>query len=160
MTQAIKDEALPYTSPPSIVATAISHSDNSGLISLCPREHWMKNVVRPIDSFELEIGNKISPYPHYPGPIHNIGGLHLGSHCRIPGVQPLTQTILHHYTSPQARSSLTQYCFDYGNTRFPPKCNCDEKYDCNCQGRRCGTRTGNCSSTCGSCNHNSNVIFY
>jgi hypothetical protein len=151
MTQAIKD-ALPYT---------LQQSRPS---SLCPKEYWMKNVVCPIDSFELEIANKISPHPHYPGPIHNIGGPRLGSCCRIPGVQPLTQTILHHYTSPQT-SSLTQYCFDYGNTRFPPKCNCDEKYDCNChtrstRGRRCASQTGNCSSTCGSCNHNSNVIFY
>jgi hypothetical protein len=128
MTHAIKDETLPY---------------------------WMKNVVRPIDSFELEISNKISPYPHYPGPIHNIGGLHLGSHCRIPGVQPLTQTIFHHYKA--SPTCLTQYCFDYGNTRFPPKCKCDEKYDCRSQ---CSNQNGNCSLTCGSCNHNSNVIFH
>lgn len=111
--------------------------------------YWMKNIIHPIDSFELEISNKISPYPHYPGPIHTIGGLHLGSHCRIPGVQPLVETIFHHYTSGYKPTS--QYCFDYGNARFPPKCNCDEKYDC---------RFRNCSLTCGSCNHNSNVIFH
>jgi hypothetical protein len=129
---------------------------------------WMVNIVRPVNSFESEISNKIGPYPHYPGPIHNIGGLRTSvSHCRIPGVQPFVQSILRPTTC--IPHCLTKHCFEYGNTRFAPTCGCGDKYDCraynkvgNCQ--MAGWTKGscdnnNCSSTCGSCNHNSNVIF-
>ena len=158
---------------------------------------WMANIVHPVNSFESEINNKIGVNPHYPGPIHNIGGLHLGSNCRIPGVQPFVQSIVRPTTC--IPHCLTKQCFEYGNTRFPPTCGCGDKYDCrtynSCQ--MAGTTLGyklrsptksdvgttlgyklrsptksdvvwakgscgrnNCSSTCGSCNHNSNVIFY
>ena len=125
---------------------------------------WMANIVQPSDYFESEIGNKIGPYPHYAGPVHNIGGLHIGSHCRIPGVQPFVQSILRPKTC--VPHCLTQHCYEYGNTRFPPKCECDDKYDCrsysSCKmaGWSKGSCGGNCSSTCGTCNHNSNVIFH
>ena len=115
---------------------------------------WMINTVRPNNSFELEIQNKISPFPHYPGPIHSLGGLlipgptlgrpELGQHCRVPGVQPLTQTILRPKTC--IPHCLTTFCFDYGNTtRFPPSCECNDIK------RNCRPYT--------KCNHNSNVIF-
>jgi hypothetical protein len=160
---------------------------------------WMINIIHPSDSFESEIVNKIGPYPHYPGPIHNIGGLHTnwpegpingayapytGSHCRIPGVQPFVQSILRPKTC--VPHCLTQHCYEYGNTRFPPNCKCNDKYDCRSYGKchhysrcklkeafGCSTQDscrmagwtksscgGNCSPTCGSCNHNSNVINY
>jgi hypothetical protein len=148
-------------------------------------------IVQSIDSFESEIGNKIGPYPHYPGPIHNIGGLHVGSHCRIPGVQPFMQSILRPQTC--IPYCLTKHCYEYGNTRFPPNCECNDKYDCRAYGKcyhnsRCKLKEsfndscqpyetstqeackmagwtnlscgGNCSPTCGTCNHNSNVINY
>ncbi|CCV01741.1 hypothetical protein IIV22_064L [Invertebrate iridescent virus 22] len=121
---------------------------------------WMTNTVRPIDSFESEIVQKIGPNPHYPGPIHNIGGLHLKSYCRIPGVQPFVQSIIRpNVCIPHC---LTNHCFEYGTTtRFPSKCECGEKYDCRTYGR-CYTNTTstNCPLTCGTCNHNSNVINY
>lgn len=171
---------------------------------------WMTNIVNPVDSFESEIENKLGPYPHYPGPIHNLGGLHIhlpegqvmktdfvghsiGSHCRIPGIQPFVQSILRPQTC--MPHCLTKHCYEYGNTRFPPNCECDDKYDCRSYGKcnnnsRCklkesfsgcqptGCREtstqeacrmagwvksscgGNCSPTCGTCNHNSNVINY
>ena len=110
---------------------------------------WM-HIMSP---FELEIKEKIGPNPHYPTAIQNIGGMR--NNRRVPGVQPLTQPILPVKRPKGAVDSsafprLTNYCFEYGNTRFPPKCHCDEKYGCR----------HTCCSTCGSCNHNSNVIFY
>lgn len=138
---------------------------------------WMMNIVQPSDSFESEIANKIGPSPHYPGPIHNIGGLRVGSHCRIPGVQPpFVQSILRPKTC--LPHCLTKHCYEYGNTRFPPSCECDEKYNCRSFGRcyqqpaKCGQSStlesckmagwsnSSCTATCGSCNHNSNVIYY
>jgi hypothetical protein len=154
---------------------------------------WMMNIVHPVDSFGSEIGNKLGPYPHYPGPIHNLGGLHIGSHCRIPGVQPFVQSILRPQTC--MPHCLTKHCYEYGNTRFPPNCECNDKYDCRSYGKcnndsRCKLKEsfggcqpsgcnetstqeacrmagwaksscgGNCSPTCGTCNHNSNVINY
>lgn len=127
------------------------------------------DIVHPSDSFESEIVNKLGPYPHYPGPIHNLGGLHIGSHCRIPGVQPFVQSILRPQTC--IPHCLTKHCYEYGNTRFPPNCECNDKYDCRSYGKcysdsSCGARIkaggtgGNCSPTCGTCNHNSSVINY
>lgn len=122
---------------------------------------WMVNIVRPFDSFESEIVSKIGPYPHYPGPIHNIGGLHNGSNCRIPGIQPFVQSIIR----PQVciPHCLTKHCFEFGaTTRFPATCECNEKYDCRpfnkCYQSKCSQ--GNCPSSCSGCNHNSNVINY
>lgn len=152
-------------------------SINGGSLPVATIPQWMTNIVSPSDSFESEIGAKIGSYPHYPGPIRNVGGLHLGSHCRIPGVQPFVQSILRPNTC--VPHCLTQHCYEYGNTRFPPKCECDDKYDCRSYEKcysspKCGSvgsetyKTtgwsksschGNCSSTCGTCNHNSNVIF-
>ena len=106
---------------------------------------WMNNTVHPSASFEAEIQNKINPFPHYPGPIHNIGGLYLDSTCRVPGVQPLKQIFLRPKTC--VPHCLTNLCFEYGNARFPPKCECDECYACK-------------SFTKTNCNHNSNVIHY
>lgn len=114
---------------------------------------WMQNIIS--DSFESEIRNKIGSLPHYPKPIHNIGGLHVNSHCRIPGVQPFTQLSIQKTCTPNC---LTNYCFEYGNTRFPPSCECGEKYDCRTYGKCCSR--SNCNATCGSCNHNSNVIYH
>lgn len=173
-----------------------SLSSNGGSVPTASIPVWMSNIVNPSDLFESEIGNKIGPNPHYPGPIHNIGGLHVGSHCRIPGVQPFAQSILRPKTC--MSHCLTQHCYEYGNTRFPPTCECNDKYDCRshcnttlttvegfhpsdcrtynkCYPKKCGSNTaqtckmsgwsssscdGNCSPTCGTCNHNSNVIFY
>ena len=148
-------------------SNAINGGNAQPLVSL---PSWMANMVHPVDYFDSEINNKIGPQPHYPGPIHNIGGLHLGSNCRIPGVQPFVQSILR----PKTRMShcLTQHCFEYGNTRFPPNCECGDKYSCKEQCKtfnKCGYNTsickmagwgssGNCAPTCGTCNHNSNVI--
>lgn len=134
-----------------------------------PMSRWLLNIVQPRDSFELEIANKISPSPHYPGPIHNIGGLHHQNHCRIPGFQPLVQPILRPKTC--VPHCLTQHCFEYGNTRFPPTCECGDKYSCRsydkCYNSCCmagwgkdSCRGSNCSPNCGTCNHNSNVIFH
>lgn len=107
---------------------------------------WMTNIYS--DSFEAEIGNKIGSKPHYPGPVLNIGGLRVGSQCRIPGIQPFEQTILRPNTCVPQR--LTDHCFNYGvTTRFPPRCNfC--------------TINGWSNSSCCSCycNPNSNVIPY
>jgi hypothetical protein len=119
--------------------------------------------------FESSIANKIGHMPHYPGPISNFGGLRAAaqqSWCRIPGVQPFTQTILRpNVCKPNC---LTNHCFEYGNTRFPPTCECGEKYDCDCKSYSTCVKSGwsknscgsNCSHTCGTCNHNSNVIFH
>jgi len=118
---------------------------------------WMKHMLHPSNgSFEKQIFNKIDHKPHYPGPIHNIGGLYVGSHCRIPGVQPLIQPILRPKTC--VPHCLTKYCFEYGNTHFPPQCGCDEKHDCRSY-QRCDGKS-NCSLNCGRCNHNSNVIYF
>ena len=122
--------------------------------------HWMRQMIHPpSDSFELEISRKISPYLHYPGPIHNIGGIRVGSNCRVPGVQPVTQTIVHRFGHATTPRCLARYCFDYGNARFPPKCECNQKYDCS-KPVSCSFTNENCPLTCASCNHNSNVIFY
>ncbi|AHL67547.1 hypothetical protein DH26_gp052 [Chloriridovirus anopheles1] len=116
--------------------------------------------------FESSIANKIGHMPHYPGPISNFGGLRdtQQSWCRIPGVQPFTQTITTKWLKqPNCSKRLTNHCFEYGNTRFPPTCECDEKYDCSTcvksgwSKKSCGS---NCSHTCSTCNHNSNVIFH
>lgn len=104
---------------------------------------WMMNMVRPSNSFEFEIQNKISSFPHYPGPIHSIGGLRVGKYCRVPGVQPLAQTILRPKTC--IPHCLTNLCYEYGNTKFPPSCECDDTKN------HCRPYT--------KCNHNSNVIF-
>lgn len=117
---------------------------------------WLDKMVQSYDSFEYEIGNKISSLTHYPGPIRNIGGLKVETQCRIPGIQPLTQTILRPATC--IPHCLTQHCFEYGNTRFPPKCECGDRYDCR-SFSKCYSNS-NCAPTCGTCNHNSNVIFY
>lgn len=120
---------------------------------------WMANIVHSKYStgvFEPQILNKISHLPHYPGPIQNIGGLYIGTHCRIPGVSPLTQPIFHPSTC--VPHCLSRLCFTYGNTKFPPQCECDEKPDCRSYDS-CYQR-GKCSPNCGSCNHNSNVIYY
>jgi hypothetical protein len=103
---------------------------------------WMTNMVHPSNTFELEIQNKISPFPHYPGPIHSIGGLRVGSQCRVPGVQPLVQTFLRPKTC--APRCLTNFCYQYGNTRFPRSCACDDPKS------HCHKYTN--------CNHNENVI--
>lgn len=159
---------------------AIKSFNNDTFRNFSPQEnnltlpYWMKNVVRPLNSFEFEINHKISPYPHYPGPIHNIGGLYYGNSCRIPGVQPFLQTILQ--PNKCFSHQTTNFCFEYGNAKFPPKCKCNEKYYCSTKTCELSTfgesrhdrgveltrccNNGNCSSTCGSCNHNSNVIFY
>lgn len=168
----------------------MSQTINGNMPVAATMPSWMVNIVHPSDSFESEIKNKLSLYPHYPGPIHNLGGLHIGSHCRIPGVQPFVQSILRPKTC--IPHCLTQHCFEYGNTRFPPSCECNDKYDCKSYGKcyhnsKCklketfgcdvGVLTstqqscrmagwsksscgGNCSPTCGTCNHNSNVINY
>jgi hypothetical protein len=128
--------------------------NGNGPITFVPP--WMVNIVHPNDSFESEIKGKLGPYPHYPGPIHNLGGLYMGSHCRIPGVQPLAQAFLRPQTC--VPNCLTKHCYEYGNTRFPPKCECGDKYDCRSYGK-CH-QGSNCLSTCGGCNHNSNVINY
>jgi hypothetical protein len=94
--------------------------------------------INPDKFFESAIWDKMGPNIHYPKPIA----------CPIFLV----------YNSTRACSSgqtLTNHCFEYGNTRFP-YCNCHQKYDCRCQHNGCQ----NCSLTCGTCNHNSNVIFY
>jgi hypothetical protein len=94
-------------------------------------------IVNLSDSFESEIRNKISSFPNYPGPIHNIGGLYVGSNCRIPGVQPIIQPILRpNICIPHC---LTKQCYEYGNTRFPPYCECDEKTYCKAY-QRCRNR--------------------
>lgn len=124
---------------------------------------WVQNMSGL--GMECAINSKIGPFPHYPGPIANIGGLRLNiaegqstlPACRIPGVQPFVQTVLRPTTCKP--NCLTNHCFEYGNTRFPPTCECDEKYDCRNSfgGSRCSS---NCQHTCGTCNHNSNVIYY
>ena len=55
-------------------------------------------------SFDAQILDKIGPYPHYPGPIANVGGLRVfatnGAQplplvgCRVPGLAPFRQTIV------------------------------------------------------------------
>jgi hypothetical protein len=137
-----------------------------------PIPQWMMNIIHPSDSFESEIANKISYYPHYAKPVYNIGGLHVGSYCRIPGIQPFSQPILRPKTC--IPHCLTNHCFEYGNTRFPPYCDCNERHDCKSY-RKCNRTTlesckmagwsdssceGNCLPTCSSCNHNFNVIYY
>lgn len=131
---------LPYLNKIIKMSQTINMNNNITSIPI-----WMSNIVHPINSFELEIANKISPYPHYAGPIHNFGGLHIGSYCRIPGVQPFKQQILRpkvcipHY--------LTKHCYEYGNTRFPPTCNCNEKYGCRCSKLHCN-RNCSCFNSC------------
>lgn len=96
---------------------------------------WMSNTVQLVDSFESEIIEKNGPNPHYPGPIHNIGGLHTNSHCRIPGIQPFLQPIIQTNVYIPPRITATNHCFQYGTTtHFPLKC-------------RCG---GMCGNVCGS----------
>lgn len=151
----------------------MSQTNGNGQMAVASIPPWMWNIIHPSNSFESEIGNKIGPNPHYPGPIHNLGGLHMGSHCRIPGVQPFVQSILRPTQS--TSHCLTKHCYEYGNTRFPPTCECNEKYDCKSY-NKCGCNStqkscnmagwsasscgGNCSTTCGTCNHNSNVVNY
>jgi len=114
-------------------------------------------VLRTKESFETEINGKIGPYPHYPKPISILGGLYHGSNCRIPGVQPLIFPVPKGLNQPFLQS-LTRHCYEYGNTRFPPQCECGERYDC--RSHVVGSGCSNCNKTCGTCNHNSNVIFY
>jgi len=175
------------------MSLTINSSENSGL------PIWMTNIIHPTMSindlnrnglFEPQILNKINHLPHYPGPIQNIGGLYIGSHCRIPGVNPLIQPILRPKTC--IPHCLTRQCFEYGNTHFPPQCECDEKSDCRSypcplggkvrvealpqpypcplggkvrvealpQPYTCCGQGRKCSPNCGRCNHNSNVIYH
>ena len=99
-------------------------------------------------NFELEIANKISHFPHYPNCVKNLGGLYLNSYCRIPGIQPFKYPMFYH---PTTENCLSSFCFEYGKTRFPTRCDCNEKYGC---------FKNNCINSCGSCNHNSNVIYF
>jgi hypothetical protein len=110
---------------------------------------WMENILHN------EIWSKINHSPHYPKPIQTLAKSEMW--CRRPGLQPFTQSFLRQ-TAPR-QNHLTNNCFEYGNTRFPPKCLCDQKYDCKGQCGTCGSAS-NCNPTCSTCNHNSNVIFF
>jgi hypothetical protein len=143
--------------------------NNGSLPQQSTNDKWLIAMIQPQTSFDLEIANKLSPFPHYPGPIRAIGGLYHGPNCRIPGFQPLIQPILRPKT--RVPNCLTSHCYEYGNTRFPPMCECGDKYDCRsygkCYNNSCVVAgwnrescSGNCSPTCGTCNHNSNVIFH
>lgn len=107
-------------------------------------DKFFKSAIEPA------ILNKISPNIHYPRPVYNIGC----PYKKIPGFQPLKQTffMINNCKEP----CLTDYCFDYGTARFPPYCKCYQKYSCK---EGCKDNS-NCPLTCGTCNHNSNVIFY
>lgn len=109
-------------------------------------------------AFESAILNKIGPNIHYPRPIYNIGC----PYKKIPGFQPLKQTFFM-VNNCKEKACLTNHCFEYGNAKFPPYCKCYQKYSCKegCSSCKEGcSRSSNCSLTCGTCNHNSNVIFY
>jgi len=99
--------------------------------------------INPDKYFESAILDKMGPNIHYPKPIA----------CPIFFKLALYDPITSSYNN---APNLTNQCFEYGNTtRFPPYCNCHQKYSCH-QHNSCQ----NCSLTCGTCNHNSNVIFY
>jgi hypothetical protein len=117
-------------------------------------------------SFDAQILDKIGPYPHYPGPIANVGGLRVFEQvpisgttngaqplslvgCRVPGLAPFRQIIVK--VDGGRCPALSNHCFEYGNARFPASCSLNERAGC----KYCNT----CPSTCGSCNHNANVIF-
>jgi hypothetical protein len=119
---------------------------------------WLQNqmlVSNP--DFTPLILDKLGHLPHYPNPVVNLGGMHPFTdslECRIPGVQPFVQTILRKRCDRPNRH--TTNCFEYGNTRFVAKCECQDRYSCRTSSGNCE----NCPKTCGLCNHNANVIFY
>jgi hypothetical protein len=109
--------------------------------------------VRIPEGFEREIKSKIGPDPHYAQPIRNIGGLRISNVCRIPGIQALAQPFIVGLRGERCREQcLTNHCFEYGNVRFPPSCECGQKYSCH--GKYYP------SFACARDNHNSNVIFF
>jgi hypothetical protein len=100
---------------------------------------------------DLEINKKLGYLPHYPGSIQTQGF----PKCKIPGILNICNSVS--IVSPTQQQQLTNHCYEYGNTRFPPTCGCNEIYGCK---SGCYGKSTKCMSTCGTCNHNECVIHF
>ena len=98
-------------------------------------------------SFDAQILDKIGPYPHYPGPIANVGGLRVFEQgaqlvgCRVPGLAPFRQIIVK--VDGGRCPALSNHCFEYGNARFPASCSLNERAGC----KYCNTYVGRVITT-------------